>query len=715
MKPHLPIIVLIALLGAFVAKAVNIPDDYEQIDLMTSADLDAYTSNTTDDKYAFILNSDLSVTPTSNSLWSATNPLITGGKLLFTTKSGSAPIELSFYNGSSSVFYIPTSITIDNIENLTISQQTSDAEFGSINLGASGKLYIQNVSDGISNPDKADVSITKNAIQRKSNGYGSAISASGKNSIIDISNNGDVDFSYNYIESSSAYAYGGAIYSMGETSLRYNESVTFQENYTINSYGGAVYSGYKLDCSGNTFVKFNKNSTSAEYAFSYGGAVYSIDDIYLCENINVSFSENHTEAATHSKGGAIYSTGKIFVNNNDTVIFSQNHSSSKPPFAGGSSDVFGGAIYTTGSVYFEGNKYVTFEENYEKNISLLRLRSIYMAPDSASDVLILAAKTQGHITFYDSVYMGNYSGSEVSLNADYIDADGIAQKATGDIVFSGKYTEEHLKEIKGGTAGTTTEIANSRTSELLNTVNLYGGTLRVEDKAVLKTHDIKVAEGSNATMKVTDAEVNTSSYDITVNKTGTLEIGGTDGSSKVTAKNIYIEEGATLSLTRTEVVTENVAITLAAADSISIHNDKIAGIVSSSNLNIAGGATLKADGAHLSMDGGILSFLATTENKTNLVLTLGAEYSPNSQIILFSDVDTVKFLQDNITATSTGAMVTLNAADYFTGDWINDKTTLVYDSGNVYVSGVNVVIPEPTSATLSLLALVGFAARRRRK
>lgn len=733
MKPHLPLTLLFTLLGSSAVHAIEISDEYEQIELHEPSDISSYNTNASGDKYAFILNSDLSVTPTSNSLWSASNPLISGGKLLFTSKSGSAPIELSFYNGSSSVFYIPTSIIIDNIENLTISQQNSDAEFGSINLGASGKLYIQNVSDGISNPDKADVSITKNAIQRKSNGYGSAISASGKNSIIAISNNGDVDFSYNYIESSSAYAYGGAIYSMGETSLRYNENVTFQENYTINSYGGAVYSGYKLDCSGNTSVKFNKNSTSAEYAFSYGGAVYSIDDIYLCENINVSFSENHTEAATHSKGGAIYSTGKIFVNNNDTVIFSQNHSSSKPPFAGGPSDVFGGAIYTTGSVCFEGNKYVTFEENYEKNISLLRLRSIYMAPDSASDVLVLAAKTQGHITFYDSVYMGNYSGSEVSLNADYIDADGIAQKATGDIVFSGKFTEEHLKEIKGGTAGTATEIANSRTSELLNTVNLYGGKLRVEEKAVLKTHDIKVAEGSKATVKVANAELNASGYDITVNKTGTLLLEGSvvDAAVQkalVSAKNISIANGAELAVacvtTNAGESTTSAAFTLNTAasagyDASRAFNILAGGEIDADLLTIEEGAKLTALGANIGMSSGALTLnvTSTATERIELNLTLSADYDPTAQVVLFSDVNTVNFIRDGIAAKSTdGKVYTLSADDYFSGAWITDTTTLVYDAANkvVYLEGV-ANVPEPTSSMLGLMGLVAFTLRRRRK
>lgn len=475
-------------------------------------------------------------------------------------------------------------------------------------------------------------------------------------------------------------------------------------------------------------------NTSAT-AVAKGGVLYvqSKNAFSYINNGDISFNDNYAQseatayydyASASSYGGSIcMEQGAFGMINNENVIFSGNYAQSgaHSVMMGESMVSYGGAVYSMGSITLVGNESVTFSGNYEKLASpqyttskSYRLRSIYMQPDSVGDNLTLSAKTGGYISFYDSVYMGYYSGVKVSLNADYEDADGVTQKAKGDIVFSGKYTEEHLEALKGKD-GTSIEITNSRTSELLNTVNLYGGTLRVEDKAVLKTRAINVVSEGNATMKVSDAEVNASVYDITVNKTGTLEISGTDGSSKVTAKNIHIEEGATLSLTRTEVATENVAITLSSADSVSIYNDKIAGIVSSSNLNIAGGATLKADGAHLSMDGGILNFLATTENKTNLVLTLGAEYDPNSQIMLFSDVDTVKFLQDSITATSNSAMVTLNASDYFIGDWVNDKTILVCDKGNIYVSGVNVVIPEPATATLSLLALTALASRRRRK
>ena len=75
------------------------------------------------------------------------------------------------------------------------------------------------------------------------------------------------------------------------------------------------------------------------------------------------------------------------------------------------------------------------------------------------------------------------------------------------------------------------------------------------------------------------------------------------------------------------------------------------------------------------------------------------------------------FAYDGInTSVGTELRYKLLAADYFTGDGITTTTKLLYDSstGQVYLEGVN-CIPEPATATLSLLALAALAARRRRK
>lgn len=693
MKLHLPITLLTVLLCTVAAQAVEIPDGYEQIALQVPSQLYAYSSNTATAKYAFILSTDVSVTPTTNTAWTSSTPLITGGNHIFSTAEGYAPAALSFSGGQSIVFKQTSSLTFDTLSNLTISNQTGGMTGGAIY--STGTVNIIN------------------------------------NTTVTINENRATHPTY----SSGSSSQGGAVYSTGTVNIYSNTAaVTFSGNLagsgysSSDSYGGAIYSTGTVNINNNTAdVTFSGNRASANTnATAYGGAIYSTGTINLNNNNDVTFSGNYsatsssTSASSPSNayGGAIYSTGSININNNSDVSFSGNYISYTSPSLY-LTYTLGSAIYSkSGSITIEGNDSVTFEKNYIKRASTYKLQSIHMAPTASNDNLVLAAKTGGHITFNDSVYM-EYSSLNptVRLNADYLDANGVTQKAEGTIVFSGKYTEEHLKELKGATAISATEIDNSRTSQLLNTVNLYGGTLSVEDKAVLKTHAINVVAGSNATMIVKDAQVDTTGstdYDITVSNSGALIITGSNGSTRIIAGNINIQEGASLSLTHTEVATENVPMTLAAVDGLSVYNDKIGGIVSG-NLNLSGGATYIANGAHLGMDDGTLTFLASAENKTNLVLTLGAQYEKDAQILLFSNVDKAIFGLDNITMKPFMDSVTLQASDYFTGEWINDETTLVYDDGNIYVSGVNVVIPEPTTATLSLLALAGLAARRRRK
>ena len=128
------------------------------------------------------------------------------------------------------------------------------------------------------------------------------------------------------------------------------------------------------------------------------------------------------------------------------------------------------------------------------------------------------------------------------------------------------------------------------------------------------------------------------------------------------------------------------------------------------------GATLNAENAYFDLNNGTLTLAVTKSGteKIQLVLAEHTIYTGLEQIILFANAAKAAFIYDGISA-SGDASHTLKAADYFSGKGINDETKLVYDgtTGNLYLQGV-VFIPEPTSATLSLLALAGLAMRRRR-
>ena len=236
MKLHLPKVLLSAVLAAscaFSAQAVEIPDTFEQVPLWTADYLSDYITNNQEDQYAFILWTDVDFTPTSNPDWNSSTSLVSGGQLIFTSSEGYAPVALRFSDGPSSAFKEPASLSFDTLSKLTFSNLTDSYYGTAINIG-SGSFYIHNVTDGIDDAEQADVLFSGN---KSSSSYGGAIRANGSSSVIDISGNGGVSFTGNYISSSSSYSYsfGGAIYATGSLSISNNADVSFTGNYKSSS------------------------------------------------------------------------------------------------------------------------------------------------------------------------------------------------------------------------------------------------------------------------------------------------------------------------------------------------------------------------------------------------------------------------------------------------------------------------------------------------
>ena len=154
-------------------------------------------------------------------------------------------------------------------------------------------------------------------------------------------------------------------------------------------------------------------------------------------------------------------------------------------------------------------------------------------------------------------------------------------------------------------------------------------------------------------------------------------------------------------------------------------NQQAAGAVNTAGgLTLTGGSTYEADSAHISLMGGSLTLDTMENNLITLRVTLDNQQnalSSGEQLVLFSGVSSMTFGYDNDTefTAQKGTGVHYTRADrYFTGsDYVNSETVLVYDSeaGVVYLESTPILVPEPTTATLSLLALTALLARRRRR
>ena len=268
-----------------------------------------------------------------------------------------------------------------------------------------------------------------------------------------------------------------------------------------------------------------------------------------------------------------------------------------------------------------------------------------------------------------------------------------------------------------GTTASTEELSGSGTvlatdsQVTVGKISGFTGNLQVEGKGA----GLSIEAGSYTGVGTLSVAGGTLTFGATANIT--LNAGGQlvlqswdDAVAGVAANNITVRTGATLAAK---------ASIAALGDMPEIDGYELSVDLNCARLTLNAGATLEVDGACFDLNNGLLTLAVTAASteKIELVLAENAVYTGSEQIGLFVNVGQGIFAYNGInSSTGTETLYTLNAADYFTGAGINEATQLVYDqgSGTVYLQGV-VTIPEPATATLSLLALAGLCARRRRK
>ena len=362
----------------------------------------------------------------------------------------------------------------------------------------------------------------------------------------------------------SSSACGGAIYggSSSTITLSNNGSVSFSGNTASGSasassaYGGAIYgsSSSTITLSDNGSVTFSGNTAFARSYYACGGAIYgsSSSTITLSNNGSVSFSGNTASGSSSyssAYGGAIYGRkdSTITLSGNGSVTFSGNTVYSSPYYS--DSTASGGAIYTQVDLSIRNNDSVEFYKNAEVKGNTYRLCSIRAYGGSGDEIEIsLSAAAWKSITFYDSVVIG--SGATVNLNQDYTyqaeDGSSVTIRQQGDIVFTGKYTEQHLNDLleaaSAGRTATSYEILDSRTTYVYAMTNLFGGRLRVEEGVIYQGRGITAMEGSAATVRVQNAELSHGGYVLTFNAGTTLELAG----NNTITGNVRMLEGSSL-------------------------------------------------------------------------------------------------------------------------------------------------------------------------
>ena len=409
-----------------------------------------------------------------------------------------------------------------------------------------------------------------------------------------------------------------------------------------------------LNISGNTGTV----SISNNYSTSYGGAIAadnngSYPEYYTIINISGNTgSVKFTGDNSDGSGGAIRSDGKLNISNNGKVSFTSNAVNK----ANGN---WGGAVYmgvsTENALNISGNDSVEFRGNY-----------LYRAASS----FLPEATVRLNSIYQKGTDQANYISAKTGGSVVFYDAiltESAGSRASYEL--NADYTDaDGVTQKAGGTitfsgkyvqqdlaafTDTVGDVAGSLTSTLVANTTLHNGTLSIENRAVLQTKNLTVNTGARLTLQ-----------------DGTYET---------------LEGGALL-------------------------------FMEGSHVSASGCNTLNADSI-------------TFENNTTFTLTLGEINKETALISLTTDslsftMGTIDFIGVDGLAEGEYLIFTLTESQLEDMDWNTEGLTVkglsegdqvMWNESGTALYLNHRIIPEPATATLSLLALAGLTARRRRQ
>lgn len=294
-----------------------------------------------------------------------------------------------------------------------------------------------------------------------------------------------------------------------------------------------------------------------------------------------------------------------------------------------------------------------------------------------------------------------------------------------DIKITGGYISGDVKA--GGTAGTVTGNAS---------ITVTGGVIRggIDAKTnasgnVGGTSSVRI-DGNKASIggdirayKVTLSNIESSFYSDTFD-----QYSGTIYASVLELDHVTADLKAQVSSDLSEILLVNESkSSLKTADTVNLsalnvgsdstlslyHTGGTFAEANESTLVITNGTATFGSGARLNANLSLLGTTTLTIGEGGLTmgsmvelgdsLLLGNSVLPNTSLLLFSDVESLRLAGSAIEDGSS-----VDAADVFS----NVQGTITYSSGNVTLA---IASPEPGTAMLSILALMGLVARRRRR
>ncbi len=255
-------------------------------------------------------------------------------------------------------------------------------------------------------------------------------------------------------------------------------------------------------------------------------------------------------------------------------------------------------------------------------------------------------------------------------------------------------------------------------------IRATGGTSTIAANTVLtNTSTVSYDVANGATLKSTGSLGGDGRADITKSGTGDLHLNNASnavanirvnegelnlyGNDTYYINDLLVDTGAALKFYAGLVdTTDNVGANMVVDGTASFTT----GSTMAGNLTLATGSTLEIEEGFLTMSSNTLT-LQQGITLGDATLQRIMDLSIGEQLILFTGVDAL-VLESTLQAELTTQDAVM--ASTFFANIENNSYVLTYSGGNVGFT-MTANIPEPTTATLSLLALAALAARRRRK
>lgn len=602
----------------------------------------------------------------------------------------------------------------------TVQGNGGNVSFGDNTAEIGGVGYMESGSSFTVQGNGGNVSFSGNTAE-----IGGAVYVKEKSSLSISDNTGGVQFSQN-----KATENGGAIYAAGTVELCRNGDVVFTDN--VAKQGSAIYAaaGAQVSILNNSSVSFASDLAKGNSIYLNDNVIFNLSNngkvefhiktdthtftVYAAESTQLNMCGNE-QVIIHEcetiNNAAIQSSGIININNNtagvlikdNSALLSNNgfihlegsgaalslsgnqgdihidnnfvsnglgiicadHADSQISICNNQANVYitgnavtgGGSstIHTAGTLYICNNAgKVIFGNNqiYDDSTNTVVLKSI------SADKAYLSAAAADSVELRDAVSVQ----SELHVNAN---SNGKVQH--GDVIFTGRYTDAYALEYPDNNV----DKENSRLSTVGGTLTLHAGKLTVEHGAVLQAKQVIVESKKGAVV--------------------TLAAGGV----LKTEQPLLIGQGTALVADAAALQLEDVAVVSTGMDDL-VRNIFVAGTLQCGQLTLSAGSIYSLNGGILDLGESAL-FLDSAG-----IITIAGSSTPvtidgEQVLLLFCGVNE---------CSSTDAVLAYHGNIYTEEHIVFDR-----ERGLVYLSGV---VPEPGTASLSLIALGLLMMRRKR-